>query len=173
MIVVNLFAGPGAGKSTMMAEVFSRLKHRGVNVEMAPEFAKELVWEGRDTAIGCQPYIFGKQYFRLHRLKKAGLEVAITDSPLLLSCVYGLGHLPESFLHGIATLVSEFDNLNFFVERMKPYDPRGRLQTEAQARELDFDMKKVAGEKAIVIGGDNIGARTVAGWVLRRLRPSP
>ena len=46
-IVVNLFGGPGSGKSTFMANLFYHLKCRGVEVVMAPEFAKDSVWEER------------------------------------------------------------------------------------------------------------------------------
>ena len=45
MIVVNLFAGPGSGKSTTCAGVFSKLKLIGINCEMALEYAKDKVWE--------------------------------------------------------------------------------------------------------------------------------
>jgi len=43
-IVVNLFAGPGAGKTTTMAGLFSKLKLDNIVCEMATEFAKELTW---------------------------------------------------------------------------------------------------------------------------------
>lgn len=41
MKVINLFAGPGSGKSTTCAGVFSKLKLAGVNCEMALEYAKD------------------------------------------------------------------------------------------------------------------------------------
>ena len=44
-LIVNLFGAPSAGKSTMMALVFAKLKLNGCNVEMAPEYAKKKVWE--------------------------------------------------------------------------------------------------------------------------------
>jgi hypothetical protein len=139
-----------------------------VNVDMAPEFAKELVWEKRDVAIGCQPYIFGKQYFRLHRLKEAGLDVVVTDSPLLLSVLYGAKSLPGNFRYGIAQLADNFDNHNFFVERCKPYDPRGRLQNEEEARVIDRDIKRLVGN-CTRIPGNPIGACIVTDYVLSRL----
>ena len=43
-LVVNLFGGPGTGKSTMMAGIFAKLKSLGYE---CLEFAKELVWENR------------------------------------------------------------------------------------------------------------------------------
>ena len=40
-LVVNLFGGPGTGKSTMMAGIFAKLKSLGYDCEMCVEFAKE------------------------------------------------------------------------------------------------------------------------------------
>ena len=34
LIVVNLYAGPGAGKSTLSAYTFAKLKMAGVNCEL-------------------------------------------------------------------------------------------------------------------------------------------
>ena len=44
-LVVNLAGGPGAGKSTTMAGLFSHLKIAGYNCEMAPEWIKGKVYE--------------------------------------------------------------------------------------------------------------------------------
>lgn len=40
-LVVNLFGGPGSGKSTGAAYVFARLKMLGYNAELVTEFAKD------------------------------------------------------------------------------------------------------------------------------------
>ena len=87
MIVVNLYGGPGAGKSTGAAYVFSRLKEAGVVAELVTEFAKDLTWD-HSRAILDQMFVFGTQYHRLARLELDGVQVAVTDSPLLLSVVY-------------------------------------------------------------------------------------
>lgn len=42
-IIVNLFAGPGAGKSTGAAYIFSKLKLAGIDCEYVSEFAKDKV----------------------------------------------------------------------------------------------------------------------------------
>ena len=56
-ILCNIYGGPGSGKSTSAAGVFSLLKTHGVNAELVTEFAKDLVWEGRDVTLDNQPYI--------------------------------------------------------------------------------------------------------------------
>jgi hypothetical protein len=170
-LIVNLFAGPGAGKSTMAATVFARLKQRGVCAEMALEFAKDLTWERRFNAMECQPYVFGEQLWRLQRLVNANVPVVITDSPLLLSTVYGKG-MPESFRDAVRTIAAQFESLNFMVTRVKPYDPRGRRQNEESAREVDGEVEvalRLSGVFARPVTGDEAGATRVVWKVLERL----
>lgn len=134
-LVINLFAGPGTGKSTTAAGVFSLLKMHGVNAELITEFAKDLTWEDRQTALSNQYYVWAKQYHKLHRVINQ-VDVAIVDSPLLLSLVYGKG-CKESFYDAVIDTFNEFNNINFFLERVKPFNPVGRNQNEKEARELD------------------------------------
>ena len=137
-LVVNLFAGPGTGKSSTMAGVFSELKWRGVNCEMAPEFAKEKVWEESTKILGNQIYIFGKQLHTLHRVM-GKVDVVITDSPLLLSIIYG-PHEGPCFINLVHDVFQRFHNYNFFLRRHKAYNPSGRLQNEQEAIELDHKI---------------------------------
>lgn len=84
---INLFGAPGAGKSTLAAIVFAKLKMMGINCELVTEFAKDKVWEKNNEALSNQIYIFAKQYYRMSRC--AGqVDVIVTDSPLFLSPFY-------------------------------------------------------------------------------------
>jgi hypothetical protein len=38
------------------------------------------------------------------------------------------------YLYGVW---SEYENVNIFIDRKKEYNPKGRVQTEAQAKEVD------------------------------------
>lgn len=138
MIVVNLYAGPGSGKSTTCAGVFSKLKLAGVNCEMALEYAKDKVWESSFKVLNNQIYVFGKQLHRLWRLKDQ-VDVIITDSPLLMSILYDSSK-NENFKNLILDQYNSFNNLNYFIKRNDNYNPKGRMQTVEEAKELDNEM---------------------------------
>jgi len=142
-LICNLFGGPGLGKSTLMAAVFAELKFMDINCEMAPEYAKEKVWEGSLNILDNQIYIFGKQYHTINRLI-GKVEVIVTDSPLFLSLVYG-ECVGIEFRDLVLKTIANFNNLNFLVERSKPYNSAGRVQDEAKARDLDRRIRDFLG----------------------------
>jgi len=132
-LVVNLFAGPGAGKSTVAAHTFAELKWAGIETELVTEFVKELVWEERRQTLDDQLYIFGKQVHRINRLL-GQVDVIVTDSPLLFTTIYSDNPALGMLAHQEH---NKHENLNVFVHRTKPYHPKGRLQTEEEAHQLD------------------------------------
>ena len=144
MIVINLFAGPGSGKSTTCAGVFAKLKLAGINCEMALEYAKDKVWENSHEVLDDQIYVFGKQLHRIFRLKDK-VEVVITDSPLLLSILYDKSENP--FLRDLVLdQFNKFENRNYFIHRNTIYNPKGRLQTEDEAKEIDKVLINLLGK---------------------------
>lgn len=140
-IVVNLFAGPGAGKSTSATALFSMLKMKGVDCEYVSEFAKDKVWEHNDEVLKCQFYITGKQAYKISRVN-GKVDVIITDSPILLGAMYGEPNNPH-LKKAIQYEFGKYENLNFFIERQKKYNPNGRMQTEEEALEIDVNLKKL------------------------------
>ena len=140
MKIVNLFAGPGAGKSTLAAGLFFMMKNAGMKVELVTEYAKDVMWEKRFNLLDDQCYLFAKQLRRLNRLKDHKIEWAITDSPLLLSCIYVTPDYPKEFKALVHVMFDGFDNRNFRVQRMKPYYQVGRTQTEDEAAALDMKV---------------------------------
>jgi hypothetical protein len=147
MIVINLFAGPGSGKSTTCAGVFSKLKLAGVNCEMALEYAKDKVWENSLDVLDDQIYVFGKQLHRLNRLK-GKVDVIITDSPILLSIIYN-----KEASNYLDDLVIEqfhkFNNLNYYVVRDESFNPKGRVQNHEESMEKDDEIKTLLNEHNI------------------------
>jgi hypothetical protein len=134
-LVVNVYGGPGSGKSSMMHSIMSTLKWKGVDCEMAPEYAKDLVWDNSYTTLKNQFLIAANQYTRVLRLN-GKVDVIVTDSPLLLGLYYGK-YEPDSFKQYLLDKFNEFDNINFFIKRVKPYNQTGRTQSEDEAIEID------------------------------------
>jgi hypothetical protein len=146
-IVINLFAGPGAGKSTACAQIYSDLKWQGINCEMALEYAKDKVWEESVKLLENQDYIFGKQLHRINRLINK-VDVIITDSPLLLSIIYDASK-SENFKKHVIEIHNRFENFNFFIEREKPYKEVGRTQNAEEAKIIDNQIINLLDELGI------------------------
>ncbi len=171
-LVVNLYGGPGCGKSTGAAQIFSNLKKLGVNAELVNEFAKDKTWEKNDVVLECQEYIFGKQSFRLQRCRN-DVDVIVTDSPLLLSILYKQNPiLTESFNDVVLSIFNTYENMNFMLERVKPYNPKGRLQTEEESIELDKRIVELLDKYHInyhTVTGDDNGYNVIVAEVLGML----
>lgn len=140
MLVVNLIGAPGAGKSTGATYIFSNLKMLGVNAEYVSEYAKDKTWGEDFISLNCQEYIFGKQSIKLFKLKDK-VDVAVTDSPLILSCLYNKSEiLGEDFNKVVYKVFNSYNNINYFIHRVKPYNPSGRNQTEAESDILETKL---------------------------------
>lgn len=146
-LFINLFGGPGTGKSTFCAELFAMLKKRGIDCEMALEYAKDVVWEESFHKLKNQIYIFGKQHSRLYRLN-GKVDVVITDSPLINSIIYDQTnntYLKELVLHEF----SKLNMLNYHLIRTTEYNPNGRTQTLEGALEVDSIYKQLLDDNRI------------------------
>ena len=140
-IVVNCVAGPGAGKSTLAAATFAKLKMLGVNCELVTEFAKDKTWENNSVALSNQLYVFSKQYFRMDRCS-GKVDVLITDSPLFISPIYNRDPDIEKPLKDLVVAINaKYRNLYYYIRRVKKYNPIGRSQTEKEADDIGSRLK--------------------------------
>lgn len=159
-LVVNLTGAPGAGKSSGAATIFAELKRLGINVELVTEFAKDKTWERNVTALGCQEYVFGKQSYRLARCRN-DVDVIVTDSPLPLGLIYNTNPaLDHHFTAVVLNVFNTYENINFFINRVKPYNPKGRNQTAEESDQLSVVIKNLYHNLNIgyiEINGDNEG----------------
>lgn len=146
--VINIFGGPGAGKSTTAAGLFFEMKKRQIEVELVTEYAKDMTWEKRHNVLSDQLYILAKQNRRVQRL--AGqVEWVITDSPLLLGLVYKVPGYFESFDAFTMEVFNSYDNHNFLIGRDFEYQAAGRNQTAEEAIEVDAVIKNLLDEKQV------------------------
>lgn len=143
--VINLFAGPGAGKSTLAADIYVHMKKANLSCELVREYVKDWAWEGRIISGFDQFYVLGKQ-IRKESLLYGKVDFIVTDSPLWSSAFYekhyeGTTHLTES-VKSFVSYAEEHDVrfVNYFLARPDIYQQEGRYQTEAEARQIDIEM---------------------------------
>lgn len=171
-LIVNLYGGPGAGKSTAAAYLFARLKMLGVSAEYVTEYAKDATWEGAMQKLNCQLYITGKQAYRIQRVV-GQVEVIVTDSPLALGALY----TNEDILR--LACISEAkkyagQSIDIFLNRANPYQTDGRNQTEQEAIALDEKIKAMLtynGFKFDEIINNQTSLDTLVETLRKRLRP--
>lgn len=174
-IIINLFSGPGAGKSTTAAGVFHKLKLAGVNCELVTEYAKDVVWKENFNTLKNQLYIFAKQHNKIFHLKDK-VKVIVTDSPIILSLVYYDESKVSKHFSGL--VLDEFNdgkfiNFNYYLNRVKPYNPKGRFQNENEAKEVDtvvFNMLQKYNIGFKEIQGDESAVNEIVNDVLGLLR---
>lgn len=169
---MSLYGQPSAGKSTLGAVTFAKLKMMGVNCELVTEFAKDKVWEKNNQALSNQIYIFAKQYYRVSRCASQ-VDVVVTDSPLFLSPFYNKDPEIDEPLKQLAYIISnKYDNLNYFVKRVKKYNPIGRLQTEAESDQIGVRIKEMLRAYNIdfkEVNGDLMSADIIVQHVIEHL----
>ena len=145
MNVINLFGGPGCGKSTIASYIFSKIKmSTKYTAEYVSEFAKDCVYENRLNILkNDQLYVFAKQNHKLVMIKNYEKcpNFVVTDSPLILSNIYGEinNSISNSFKMLVLETFNSYDNINFFIERKIniKYEVNGRIQSEQEAKEID------------------------------------
>lgn len=144
---INLFGGPGAGKSTMASLLFYELKRRSIPVELASEFVKTWVYRNIKYQKYDQIYIFGKQTDAEYKYLSAGVKNVITDSPMFLSYFYAKhnGHpeLAEHFKAIHLIYEKDYPSVNIFLNRdSKTFIQEGRYHNYQQAIEIDNKLKE-------------------------------
>lgn len=159
--VINLFGGPGRGKSTVRAGLFWLMKTHGFSVEEVPEYAKSLVLQGNTWQLQEeQLFIFAQQHHPQLLVARNGYDYAVTDSPLHL-CPFYATLAPQHAYPELEPLVdaayARHDNFNFFLtlealdsaEQPDAFEARGRLQSAEQASQVERALRQYLDGKGI------------------------
>ena len=150
-IVINAFAGPGAGKTTSCLEVAEKLKKQGFVTEYVQEYAKELVYDNNlimlDGHYEHQFAILNEQMKRINRLY-GKVDFIVTDSPILLNNTYlnedKNTEVYSAYSDSVNKLYGLYNNFNYFVERdTSVFEKEGRIHNFEQSIAIDNELKNM------------------------------
>jgi len=141
--IINLFAGPGAGKSTIASGLFYELKKRNILCDAPYEFPKHLAWNESNKEIKDQFYVIANQHRGIVR-SYGDVDYIILDSPILLSLIYKNNYTNEypASLYGeifdkfIFDVYHRYDNINIFLKR-----PESQFENNGRFHDLDESLK--------------------------------
>ena len=148
--IINLYGGPGTGKSTSAAFLYYALKSRGHNAELVREYVKDWAWEGREISTYDQLYFLGKQA-RRESMLYGKVDWIVTDSPVMMGAYYAQLHCPQLLSEGVrsSTLAlyrqareDGHNHVHVFLRRSKPYVQAGRYQSEDEAKAIDAEVRR-------------------------------
>lgn len=152
-LIVNIYGGPGAGKSTTALQLVAELKKLGYHADYVSEVAKELVYakdfEHLDGTLKNQSKILSEQKRRLD-IMLDNVDVVVTDSPLLLNTVYLKENAPE-YIESVFSQYENYNNYNVVVER----DLSVKFEQEGRIHNLEESIKK-DGEINTLLDSHNI-----------------
>lgn len=150
-IVINAFAGPGAGKTTSCLEVAEKLKKQGFVTEYVQEYAKELVYDNNlimlDGHYEHQFAILNEQMKRINRLY-GKVDFIVTDSPILLNNTYlnedKNTEVYSAYSDSVNKLYGLYNNFNYFVEcDTSVFEKEGRIHNLEQSIAIDNELKNM------------------------------
>ncbi len=147
--LINIYAGPGAGKSTLAAEVFMRLKKAGHSAELVTEYVKEWVYRAIPVGPFDDVVITANQ---LHResVLYGKVDYIVTDSPIGLGAVFERIHNPDSriMLDLCRNIRKRQDAagvnvVNMLLKRQHAFVQEGRFHDEYQSHRADAECESL------------------------------
>jgi adenylate kinase len=167
--IINLFGGPGSGKSTITSGLFYELKKRNISCDNPYEFPKQVAWEDNKSQITDQLYIFANQHRGIVR-SYGKVDFIILDSPILLSLAYKDGYdkgypaslYGESFDKMVFDVFNQYTNINFLLNREdKKYQTDGRFQSQTESSMFHKKIKNILDDHDLTYFNMEVNGDTV------------
>lgn len=146
MLIINLAGEPGAGESTGAIYICSMLKMAGINTKDVSELTTEKTCEEKVT-------------------------VVVTDCPLFLSAYYNtINVLDEPFNETVMNEFNSYENITYLIERVKEYNPKGRLQTQEKSTVIGQELRKFMENNGVlfdIVAGNQQGYDNIVSDVIK------
>lgn len=152
--LINLFGGPGIGKSGIAAGITYKMKKKHIKVNNPYEFPKKLAWDNNIPAISDQLYVFANQHRGIAECY-GKVDYIVIDSPILFSTIYHRyytkGYPAEMYgkvFHDmVIDLHRRYSSINILLERgVTIHNDDERFQNYKQSVEIDTLCKNVLDE---------------------------
>lgn len=151
MLRINLFGGPGVGKSILAASIYAFLARKGHQIELVREYIKNWCYLDRHCQGVDQVYVFSKQLHQEDILLRNGVSI-VTDSPLWLNAAYThrYGVPGASSLDDLCrNMDSQYPALNLRLSRTVSYQKLGRYEDFEAALNMDRFLDTYLGENKV------------------------
>ena len=170
--IINLFGGPGIGKSSIASGLTYKLKKKHINCDNPYEFPKALAWDENHSAIQDQLYVLANQHRGI--VKSFGkVDYIVLDSPIILSLVYrsvyqgtsypSTLYNSEHFDKLVLDIHNQYDSINILLERNDDgvHNDKERYQSLEESRKLDYEIEKVLLKNKIPYFSVDVNEQTV------------
>ena len=167
--LVNLFGGPGIGKSSIACGITYKLKKQHISCNNPYEFPKRLAWDHNIPAISDQLYVFANQHRGIAECYNK-VDYIVIDSPILFSTIYHQYYTEgypaefygQPFHDLIIDLHGRYDNINILLERGETvHNDDERFQKLEQSIEIDNLCKKILDDNNIPYHTIKVDGKTV------------
>jgi len=168
--IINLFGGPGIGKSSIAAGLTYKLKKQHITCDNPYEFPKLLAWDENHSAIRDQLFVLANQHRGI--VKSYGkVDYIILDSPILLSLTYKSFYKSndypatlygESFDNMVLDIYNRYDNINIVLKRSEgKHNNSERYQNLEESIQLDSVIEDSLKNNDLPYHTVNVDGKTV------------
>lgn len=151
--IIEIYGGPGCGKSTTAAGLYYQLKLLDKNAELVREYVKKWAWDGILPRHLDQLYITGKQS-KAESMLYGKVDFIVTDCPLYMGVIYDAKYNKSFLVEDAVTRfnaesLSQVERYRYLLTRSKPFNPSGRFCSAEGAAETDQDIRNYLDDKGL------------------------
>lgn len=168
--IINLFGGPGVGKSSIASGITYKLKKKHITCDNPYEFPKLLAWDENHSAIRDQLFVLANQHRGI--VKSYGkVDYIILDSPILLSLTYRSYYKSNQYpatLYGdtfdkmVLDIYNQYENINIMLVRGDSnHNDKERYQNLEESKELDCEIEKSLTDNGVLYHKVKVNSHTV------------
>lgn len=149
-IKIELYGGPGAGKSSTAHWIMWYIKRHGLyTAELAVEKIKRAAYAGRQISLDDQKVYTSLQCLEDRAAVNTGADFVVCESPVNLGLVY-IAARGGAGLSQTTTIIEKTDlnipeenKIRLNCKREKAYQPKGRWQAVEAAKDVDKDVERL------------------------------